>query len=96
MKKKKFCWSLLLLLVITFVFTSCGNIAPIDTAYATSVEPYGFQNGLWHGLVAWFSFFGSLINPDIAIYATHNNGGWYNFGFVLGSGIISGTIFKST
>jgi len=28
----------------------------------------------------------SLFNPDVGIYEYNNNGGWYNFGFVLGAG----------
>lgn len=44
---------------------------------------------MWHGLIIVFSFFGSIFSDDIAIYAIYNNGGWYDFGFVLGVGGIS-------
>jgi hypothetical protein len=30
------------------------------------------------------SFIGSLIWDDVAVYAVHNNGAWYDFGFVGG------------
>ena len=43
----------------------------------------GFFLGLFHGLVAPFAFVGSLFS-DVSIYAWPNNGGWYNFGFLLG------------
>lgn len=46
----------------------------------------GFWWGLWHGIVAPFSFVGSLFKPEIAIYDICNNGGWYDFGFCLGVG----------
>jgi hypothetical protein len=41
-------------------------------------------------MIAPFSFFGSLISDKIAMYAINNNGAWYNFGFVIGAGIIFG------
>lgn len=47
---------------------------------------YGFWYGLWHGIIAPFSFLASLFNDDVAVYATNNNGGWYDFGFLIGIG----------
>ncbi len=46
----------------------------------------GFWWGLWHGIIAPFSFIGSLFDPDIAVYDVCNVGGWYDFGFCLGIG----------
>jgi hypothetical protein len=48
-------------------------------------EPAGFWAGVWHGLVLPITFVVSLFKPEVGIYETHNNGGWYNFGFVLGA-----------
>jgi hypothetical protein len=31
-----------------------------------------------------------LLSSSIAMYAVNNNGGWYDFGFVLGAGILFG------
>ena len=31
------------------------------------------------------TFIVSLFNPDVGIYESNNNGGWYNFGFVIGA-----------
>jgi hypothetical protein len=53
-------------------------------------EIAGFWRGLWHGLIAPVTFIISLFNKNINIYEIHNNGGWYNFGFVLGVIIIFG------
>jgi hypothetical protein len=47
---------------------------------------YGFWGGLWHGMIAPFDFIGMLIWDDVAMYAPNNNGAWYAFGFLLGSG----------
>lgn len=50
----------------------------------------GFWQGLWHGIIAPFAFVISLFKDDIGLYETHNNGRWYNFGFIFGLMIVSG------
>lgn len=45
----------------------------------------GFWRGLWHGLLVPISFLISLFSDGIRIYEVHNNGGWYDFGFLLGA-----------
>ena len=50
----------------------------------------GFWKGLWHGLILPFTFFISLFKGNVGIYEPHNNGNWYNLGFVLGVMIIFG------
>lgn len=44
----------------------------------------GFWLGLWHGIIFPITFFVSLFNHDVGVYAAVNNGGWYNFGFFVG------------
>jgi hypothetical protein len=35
----------------------------------------------------------SLFSKNVNVYEVHNNGSWYNFGFVLGAGLfLSGGI----
>lgn len=48
----------------------------------------GFWLGIWHGMIAPISWLVSLFSNTINVYEVHNNGGWYNFGFCLGAGII--------
>jgi hypothetical protein len=50
----------------------------------------GFWRGLWHGLIAPFAFLISLFKEDVGVYETHNNGKWYNFGFILGLMLVFG------
>ncbi len=50
----------------------------------------GFWQGLWHGAISPITFIISLFSDTIHIYEIHNNGGWYNFGFLLGASIIFG------
>ena len=44
----------------------------------------GFWLGLWQGFIAPFVFVASLFNSDLSIYEVHNNGAWYNFGYLFG------------
>ena len=53
---------------------------------AISINPVGFWHGFWHGMILPISWFVSLFSDNSAIYAIYNNGGWYDFGFVLGCG----------
>jgi hypothetical protein len=54
----------------------------------------GFWLGLWQGLISPITFVISLFKPGVRLYEVHNNGNWYNFGFVLGAGLfLSGGIF---
>jgi hypothetical protein len=52
--------------------------------------PAGFWVGLWHGMIAPITFFVSLFSDNVRIYETNNNGGWYDFGFMLGIGAYAG------
>ena len=78
----------LVFIAIAIIATSCfagGN--PSEGVVDEFGNTAGFLRGLWHGFIAPFTFFVSLFT-DIHFYEVHNNGGWYNFGFVIGAGII--------
>ncbi len=49
-------------------------------------QTYGFWYGLLHGIIAPVDLVLMLFRDDITVYAPNNNGVWYAFGFVLGSG----------
>jgi hypothetical protein len=53
-------------------------------------DPAGFWLGLWQGFIAPITFFISLFTDNVNIYEVNNNGNWYDFGFVLGAGILFG------
>ncbi len=82
----------LLTIIITaisiFFLSGCADSIPIQ--YSKDIEQVGFWYGLWHGLIAPFSFIISLFDDKVAIYAVYNNGGWYNFGYLFGLSIILG------
>jgi hypothetical protein len=78
---------LIFLLFSTMFLTGCADVTLVQECVTD--DPYGFWGGLWHGLISPISFFGSIFTDDIAMYAKNNNGGWYDFGFVLGAGILT-------
>lgn len=59
---------------------------PADAMCCTEIagSSAGFWLGLWHGLIAPVTFVVSLLSSSTALYEVHNNGGWYNAGFLLG------------
>lgn len=81
----------LLLIVVLMVLTGC---APGPNKLTGSPdqegEVAGFWRGLWQGIIAPITFIISLFSDKVDMYEVHNNGGWYNFGFLLGVMIIFG------
>jgi hypothetical protein len=83
-----------LVLVLALLTVNCtpgpnGFKGTTDNAGATA----GFLKGLWHGLISPITFIVSLFSENVNFYEVHNNGSWYNFGFVLGAGLfLSGGI----
>lgn len=68
--------------------TGCADVSHVQNCLPPLEHTYGFWGGVWHGMIAQFSFVGSLFSDEIAIYAINNNGAWYNFGYVGGLGIM--------
>jgi hypothetical protein len=62
-----------------------------DIAEAGAGNLAGFWLGLWHGIIAPVTFLISLFNDNVNIYEVHNNGNWYNFGFILGLSVVFGS-----
>ena len=84
----------LYLIILLIVVSSCAHSVDINEC-ALNKES-GFWQGIWHGLVIYFSFIGSWFS-DVTIYAVHNNGFWYNFGYIIGLGsAIGGTVTVTT
>ncbi len=71
-------------LLAVFLFSSCAATEPVQECLTG--KEYGFLYGLLHGFITPVSFIVSLFDDNVAIYAINNTGGWYDFGFLLGSG----------
>jgi hypothetical protein len=81
-----------LLVVLVLVLSACapGANPEVGTAVVEGGDPAGFWLGLWHGIIAPVTFVISLFVDTINVYEVHNSGNWYDFGFVLGAGILFG------
>ena len=80
---------LALLLVAGLALSGCAA-GPNDVARVNATEIAGFWMGLWHGIISPVTLIVSLFNENVNIYEVHNNGNWYNFGFVFGASIVFG------
>jgi hypothetical protein len=81
-------------ILAVLVLLLLAGCAPGANELADSVDGEGivsgFWRGLWNGIIAPVTLVISLFKPDVTMYEVHNNGGWYNFGFLLGVMIIFG------
>ncbi|MCX6271719.1 MAG: hypothetical protein NTU44_10960 [Bacteroidetes bacterium] len=72
------------IMVGLLLLTSCAN-KEVVTACLKG-HTYGFWGGLWHGIIAPVDLIGMLFRNDVSVFAQNNNGAWYSFGFLIGSG----------
>jgi len=70
------------LLLIVIALASCADY--VDPSQVASIEAVGFWHGLWHVFIMPIAWIVSLFDQSVAIYATYNNGGWYDWGFIAG------------
>lgn len=69
-----------LVFVSVLLLTAC---TAGDTQFSDQ-NPAGFWYGLWHGIISVIALVIHLFNDSVWVYETHNTGGWYDFGFLLG------------
>ena len=72
------------LILIVIVFTGCANKELVSACLKG--HTYGFWGGLWHGIIAPIDLIAMLWREDVSVFAQNNNGAWYAFGFMIGSG----------
>jgi hypothetical protein len=72
------------ILIALFGFADPNSLVDVVREGKASVS--GFWSGLWHGFVAPIAFIAKLLGFEVGIYDVNNNGGWYDFGFLLGVG----------
>lgn len=89
-RSRRLIWTFLIVALLV-VLTSCAAGPNVERGVADSEGNLaGFWLGLWHGVIAPITFLISLFSDGVNVYEVHNNGNWYNFGFVLGAGILLG------
>jgi hypothetical protein len=82
-----------ILLTALLAWSCAAGPNTLEKTANTEGKVAGFWLGVWHGLISPVTFVVSLFSQGVRLYEVHNNGGWYNFGFVLGAGLfLSGGI----
>jgi Na+/H+-dicarboxylate symporter len=76
---------IVLVLLLLSILAGCAP-GPNQSKGITSEHKVvaGFWLGLWQGFIAPFVFVASLFKGNLNIYEVHNNGTWYNFGYLFG------------
>ena len=76
---------LVLVLLLLSILAGCApGPNPARKMASEHGEFAGFGLGLWQGFIAPFVFVASLFKGDLNVYEVHNNGSWYNFGYLFG------------
>ncbi|MDE0447357.1 MAG: hypothetical protein OXH96_11850 [Spirochaetaceae bacterium] len=77
--------------IVLFALASCAP-QPNELQDSADLEGSvaGFWLGLWHGFITPVTFVISLFSSGVGIYEAHNNGGWYNLGFLIGASVMLG------
>jgi len=80
--------SLTLIVAVLLLLNTMAGCAPAANQSKGMASEHdgvaGFWLGIWHGFIAPFVFVVSLFKSNVGIYEVHNNGGWYNFGYLFG------------
>jgi hypothetical protein len=76
--------------LLVLVLAACAAGPNPEVGAAVSGSPAGFFHGVWHGLISPITFLISLFSDGVSVYEVRNSGNWYDFGFVLGAGILFG------
>lgn len=72
------------LIVVSILLAGCANKEVVTECLRG--HTFGFWGGLWHGIIAPIDLIMMLWRDDVTVFAQNNNGIWYAFGFILGSG----------
>lgn len=65
-----------LAITLILLLTACADAKPTE-----GTALVGFWSGLWHGLIIPWAFVWSVFDSSCTLYASYNNGFWYNFGY---------------
>ena len=79
---------MLALVTLLFAAACAPGPNPSEDTAADNGRVAGFWKGLWHGIIAPITFIISIFTKNVRFYEVHNSGLWYNFGFVLGAGLL--------
>ena len=75
------------LIVLMLIVVTC---APNNERFSAET-PAGFWAGFWHGFICWITFIIGLFTDSVRMYEINNNGGGYDFGYLIGVGMVFGS-----
>jgi len=87
---KKTVFIVVLVLVLLMLASCAPGINELSNVASRTGVVAGFWRGLWNGVISPVTFIVSLFRRSVQMYDVHNNGGWYNFGFILGISAVFG------
>jgi len=87
---KKFTFVIILISIMVLLSACAAGPNELRNTPDEDGEVAGFWKGIWHGLISPITFVISLFSKSVYVYEVHNNGGWYNFGFLMGASITFG------
>jgi len=86
--------SLIVFVLVLLLLNILSGCAPGANQSKGTVSEHdvvaGFWLGLWQGFIAPFVLVASLFKNNLGIYEVHNNGAWYNLGYLFGLACIFG------
>jgi hypothetical protein len=72
-----------LAVVAAAIYVIVGHVGMPTRDVNLSGAPANFWLGLWQGLIIYLSFIASWFDNNIVLYQVHNNGFWYNLGYII-------------
>jgi hypothetical protein len=94
MKKKLFIFILMAILLVIMAGCAPGPNPAVNTPDEQG-SIGGVWLGLWHGIIAPVTLIFSVFDASVHMYDVHNDGGWYNLGFLLGIGVFFGALWAA-
>jgi hypothetical protein len=85
---KKYLPGMLIIVAILMIGACTAGPNPATNTASTDGAVAGFWLGWWHGVITPITFIISIFEPTVKLYEVHNNGAWYDLGFVLGAGLL--------
>jgi amino acid permease len=89
--KKKLLLLASVLAIMLLLFSGCAGPNGSENVANPDGSTASFWSGLWQGIIAPIAFIISWFTDNVNVYEVHNNGFWYNLGFLFGLSIIFGS-----
>jgi hypothetical protein len=83
-----------LVVVVVAIYIIVNHVGMPTRDIDLSGAPANFWLGLWQGLIICLSFIASWFDNNIVLYQVHNNGFWYNLGYIIALSVSVGGLTR--